>query len=173
VRRKPHLTLGKATSLACLVPWWASNKSRIRNRSVAISAVHASAQVRRSSGPRRGANPSQSAHGRLLPNFSARNRTVRTTPMSRNHWSDRLRPKGIRTCAASIVRRQCGDTAPGVCRPTAFAFVARKSRAHRRGTSTQGMASLIVRSSPDLLSRPSRAMDSIIGQFCRKNVVAS
>ncbi len=37
----------------------------------------------------------------------------------------------------------------------------------------QGAASLIVRSSPVPLTRPSRAMDSIIGQFCRKNVVAS
>src|ERR1700694_1290791 len=41
------------------------------------------------------------------------------------------------------------------------------------GPSYQATASLIVRSSPDLLTRPSRAMDSIIGQFCRKNLVAS
>jgi hypothetical protein len=41
------------------------------------------------------------------------------------------------------------------------------------GSGYPGTASLIVRSSPDLAARPSRAMDSIIGQFCRKNVVAS
>jgi hypothetical protein len=41
------------------------------------------------------------------------------------------------------------------------------------GSGYPGTASLIVRSSPDLVARPSRAMDSIIGQFCRKNVVAS
>jgi hypothetical protein len=34
------------------------------------------------------------------------------------------------------------------------------------------MVNLIVRSWP-VLVRPSRAIDSIIGQFCRKNVVAS
>jgi len=37
----------------------------------------------------------------------------------------------------------------------------------------QGTANLIVRSSLDALTRRSRAIDSIIGQFSRSNVVAS
>jgi len=47
------------------------------------------------------------------------------------------------------------------------------AKSSKRDPCYQGMTSLIVRSAPDLLTRPSRAVDSIIGQFCRKNVVAS
>jgi hypothetical protein len=47
------------------------------------------------------------------------------------------------------------------------------AKSSKRDPCYQGMTSLIVRSAPDLLTRPSRAMDSIIDQFCRKNVVAS
>lgn len=47
------------------------------------------------------------------------------------------------------------------------------SRSSGGDTHDSGAVSMIVRSSPVPLTRPSRAMDTIVGQFCRKNVVAS
>jgi hypothetical protein len=72
---------GAVTLLACPVILWVFKQVADSAIAAAVSSLDASARVRRSSAPM--AYPLRSAHGGLLPDFSARNGNVRII-LSRN-----------------------------------------------------------------------------------------
>ena len=84
-------------------------------------------------------------------------------------WCSRERPR----MSGPVCRR-----ASDVMKSRPRLFPRRRELVARKAKSTEvscyeGMTSSIARSPSDLLTRSFRAIDSIIGQFCLKNVVAS
>jgi hypothetical protein len=102
-----------------------------------------------------------------------RKRIVRNVRERRNLQRLRRGVRGsVRVCLVPCFR------ASDVMKSRRRRFPRRRELVPRKAKSTEvscyeGMTSSIARSPSDLLTRSFRAIDSIIGQFCLKNVVAS